>query len=328
MNGDFQDRVRRFLSFVNIKNNKDLLTFSFFLLLSTVSWFLIVLNKTYTTDIPYPIAYKNFPKGKILTNNPPEELVITIRGKGFDLLKYELTKFLFPHMIDVKKLAKNQWSDKLVFYTQDLMPELTTKFKNDIKIINISPTKIYFEFSPIVTKKVKIVPNIKYQLAKQFVIEKGISIVPDSAIIKGPQTLLDSIQYVTTEFFNFRTINKVIIRKLPIKKIDKVFCTPRYVKIKIPAYKFTETKISVPVEIINAPDTLQFKIVPAKVTVKYKVLLKNFKKVSKKNFKAVVDYSSIEPDVNNKAKVFLSKSSRYAFHISIYPSKVKIFVVE
>jgi YbbR domain-containing protein len=324
-----QDKVSRILKILNIKNNKDLLTFSIFLILSTIFWFLIALNKVYTTEVPFPIVYKNLPEDRILTNNPPEEIIITIRGQGFDLLKYEFTKFLFPFIIDVSKLAKNQTSgERYVFYTQDLVPDLSKKFKSEIKIVNVYPSKIYLNFNNIATKTVKVKPIIKYKLDNQYILSGKIKVIPNKITIKGAESIIDSIKYVETEFFNFRTVNKVITRRVPLKTIDKVNFSTRYVKITIPAYKYTENKIKVPVTIKNLPDTVSIKIIPQEVTIKYKVALKDFKKVKPSNFVVTADFSSLNLKESNIVKIFVSKKSRYAFDVTVYPQKVKIFVVK
>ena len=329
MNDSNKDKVGRLLKVLNIKDNKDLLTFSIFLILSTIFWFLISLNKVYTTEVPYPIVYKHLPENKILVNNPPEKITITIRGQGFDLLKYELTKFLFPYIIDVSKLVQNQPSGRhIVFYTQDLIPDLSKKFKSDVKIVNISPSKIYLDFNEIKSKTVKVKPRISYKLEKQYILVGKIKVNPEKITIKGPESILDTINYVETEFFNFRTVNKVITRRIPLKSIDKVKFSTRYVKVTIPAYKYTENKIKVPVTIENLPDTINVKVVPQEVTVKYKVALKDFKKVKPSNFKVKADFSSLNLKESNTVKIFVGKSSKYAFDVTVYPQRVKIFVVK
>jgi len=325
---DLKDSVKKILAFLNLKDRKDIVVFSFFLVLSFFLWSLIVLNKNYTTNISYPIVYNNLPEGKELLNYPPTELIITISGKGFDLLRYEFTRFLFPYVFDVKNLFKEQYSNKLVINTHNLIPFLSKKFKSNIKILNISPNEIILEFSKVFSKKVKVIHNIRYELQPQFIVKDGIDVFPDSITITGPFSLIDTIKYVSTEFFDFKKVDKVFTRKVHLKEIgEKIKLQSKYVHITIPAYKFTENKILVPIEVVNAPEHFNFKISPNAVTVKYKVLLKDFKKVKKKNFRVIVDYNSFELNVTNEVKVILSKSSKYVFDVSVFPKKVKIFVL-
>ena len=58
--------------------NKRFLIFFFFLLLSILFWFLTALNKEYVTSISYPVRYIRFPEDRVLVNDIPDRLDLTV----------------------------------------------------------------------------------------------------------------------------------------------------------------------------------------------------------------------------------------------------------
>ncbi len=327
MNNSITDKARKLLKLLNIKTRGDLLAFFISLFIATVLWFLIVLNDTYTTNISYPIAYKNIPKNKTISNELPKRITLTIQGNGFDLITYQLNKFLFPYVVNIQKLTTEQKSNRIVLQTNNILPSLTKKFKASVKITNISPSEIYIDLSNIIRKKLPVKSYFTYTLAHQYVLDGKIKISPKKITVTGPETIIDTLHYIETEHFDFGKINKVIKRTIPIKKYSKIKTDTKYVTVYIPAYKYTENSLQIPIILENKPDTIKAKLIPQKVTVKYKVALKNYKKVKPENFIILADFNNLE-NGNNTLKLYLRKKSRYAFDISIYPQKVKVYIVE
>ena len=70
--------------------NRKVLVFFFFLLLSILFWFLTAMNQEYETTISYPVRYIKFPERKVLVNDIPDRLDLSVNAGGYTLLRYKL----------------------------------------------------------------------------------------------------------------------------------------------------------------------------------------------------------------------------------------------
>ena len=59
-----------------------------------------------------------------------------------------------------------------------------------------------FEYSNLDKKIVPIIPKIEFSLRPGFLLDKPLLSIPDSILISGPKTLLDSISNIETQFFH------------------------------------------------------------------------------------------------------------------------------
>ncbi len=89
---NIEDNIKKFLEKKNIKMDRKLIIFLFFVVLSTIFWFLNQLEDEYVTDISLPVHYTNFPSDKILVNELPDHLDLRVRAFGYKLLEYKISK--------------------------------------------------------------------------------------------------------------------------------------------------------------------------------------------------------------------------------------------
>lgn len=70
------------------RTSRELLIFLFFLLLSGVFWLILTLNETYEREIKVTMQIKGVPKNVVLTSNETDTLRVTVRDKGWILVRY------------------------------------------------------------------------------------------------------------------------------------------------------------------------------------------------------------------------------------------------
>lgn len=313
------------LTVFHLRNRKNLLVFSIFVMLSFLFWFLIALSKEYTTIIEYPVRYTSFPEDKVLVNELPDEIQLQITGYGFDLLKYEFTEFLFPYLIDFQKVSKNSTLNNYNLNVVDIINDVRRKFPSVVKIKEIQPLSIRFVFSSVAEKKLHVVPNVKYQLAMQYVIIDGVKVVPDQISVKGPQSILDTMKFVYTEEYDLKILDQPVKRKLNLKEIHSLIYSTPEVEMFLNVQKYTEGIVDVAVEMINLPDSLVVNFLSNTVSIKYKVPLYQFNNILPNQFKVVADYLSWTSD-DTKILLFLKKKPKAVFDANIVPNKVSFLL--
>ncbi|MBN2598554.1 YbbR-like domain-containing protein [Labilibaculum sp.] len=298
----------------------------FFVGIATIFWFLNALNKEYTTEVNYPVRYINLPQNKVLTNKLPGQFSLKVNAKGFDLIRYELSSAFLSNPFDVgfytDNRLKNSTLQSLSLATSQIMNRFEKDLSSSIKLISISPDTIRFEFSPIVEKKVPIKSNVSSSFEQQYMLDGEISLEYDSMVVKGPNSILDSIYFVETEKLILTNLNKTVKKNVSLKQIEGLEFDQRKIEITVPVEQFTEEKVTVPIKVNNLPDSLLLRLFPGDVTVSYFVGFKKHDKVSVDLFDVRVDYNHTSDEGSNKLKIQLLRSPGFVTNVRFYPQEV------
>ncbi|HOE37942.1 MAG TPA: hypothetical protein PLG05_00025 [Bacteroidales bacterium] len=139
--------------------NPKFFVFLLFVLISSALWFLNYINKEHSTTIKVAYQFNNLPNNIILSQENPPELIIKIKGYGYNLIKENFKRKKVAIQIDFAKDNKQLKLNKLPNYKNKkfiLSSELNSCFNNkldeSLTIIEISPDTIFFENIPIQTK--------------------------------------------------------------------------------------------------------------------------------------------------------------------------------
>lgn len=319
--------MRYFKKKPNIYINKNFAAYLICVLIATILWLLINLNKEYNTVLSYKIEYVNFPKNKINTSVLPEKLLLNVKANGFALLGQVMLGKLNPIQIDVAGYFKNIGITKnktTYINTENIKERIDNQLGNKIKATHISPNSIYFNFEDAVSKKIPIIPELNYTIKKQYILSEKISINPDSVLITGAKNIIDTIRHISTEPVELKNIHKetsLNVKLLPIEntKFDKDKTT-----LILRVEPSTEVHHTLPVICRNIPDSLVIKLFPGKITVKYEVALSRYQKINTKDFVFEVNYD--ETKKSSKLSILHSRSPEYIENISFSPQQVDYII--
>ena len=139
---------------------REVAVFSFFLLLSFIFWFLNALSKDITGKTDYPVRYINFPKERVLVNELPDHLKLTLNGAGYSILKKKIGGGKSPLVIDIEKVNKTVTRNGEIyrFYllTYSLRESFSRQIRADFEILYVNPDTIFFEFDQIVSNMFRL----------------------------------------------------------------------------------------------------------------------------------------------------------------------------
>ncbi len=88
--------------------------------------------------------------------------------------------------------------------------------------------------------------------------------------------------------------------------------------------KFTEKTLSVPIEVLNLPDSLSLKTFPHVVQVTCQVGLSNFEKLQPSMFSVVVDYKEAIGGQSKKLRVDLVRQPDFIQSVKFSPRSLNI----
>ena len=326
---NIEDNIKKFLSEKNIKADRRLMVFLFFVVLSTIFWFLNQLEEEYETDIALPIRYSEFPKDKILVSDLPDHFDLRVKAHGFKLLEYKISNKFLPYSINVNSLTLRIHSEssyvKLYALTRLLKDDVERKLSSELEIVSISPDTLYFDFAERVFKKVPIVSQLNPIPTTQYMVQGDIQFTPDSVTISGANPIVDTINQVYTKKLDILDLKEIYEDEVKLEKIKNVDFSEDEVDVNINVEKFTEGSQNIKLNVINVPDSLILRTFPNNITVNYFVTLSYYDKVLPQLFEAVVDYNSID-NQKNKLDVEIVNQPEYIQTLRYNPKSVEYII--
>ncbi len=312
-----------------MKDDRKLVIYLVCVGIATVFWFLNALNKDYTVELTFPVKYTNLPTNKVLANEPPDRFVLKVNAYGFTILRHKLSMAFSPLVFNVNeftgaKMEKSSSSSFAIASKQFINP-LSQQVSNELKIIEIQPDTLYFKFDRIVQRKVKVKPNVSYELKQQHYLNDDITTKPDSVLVSGPESILDTIQFVSTKKQHYKELDQTVQRNVALAEYNKLDCAPKRVVLNIPVEEFTEKQVIVPLSISGKPDSLHINLFPDKVRVNFLTSLTQFSEISPNDFRITVDYNQILEKAE-MLPITVEMQPPHILSVSVTPKKVEYLI--
>lgn len=310
--------------------NQSIFIFSFFIILASAFWYLNALNKRYIHELTLPIKYSNYPTNKIQVAKLPETVDVTMEAYGYRIFSYKYGFITHDIKLNIatSSLFKLNKSDSTKYYilTNFERNKLTEQFTSDVRIINIEPDSIYFKFDELSRKKVAIKLNADFEFAPQHMQINDVSIEPDSIVITGPQTVLDTVDIIETQTKSYNELNESLNENIQLAARLGFKLTQDNVRLKLDVRQFTESMVEVPIITKNVPDTLSLITFPKNCNIYYNVPIDLYESIGLEDFRVVVDYDKIQTGKEN-LKLEIEKIPDHILISKTNPSRVQ-FIIE
>ncbi|MGH7900207.1 MAG: CdaR family protein [Thermodesulfobacteriota bacterium] len=169
-------------------------------------WFLVSIESNVEKEITMIVNYVNLPKGLVITNNPPEDLNLVVRGPRSRLSTLSPQNFEFS--LDLSNVT--QGVSKFDIRTDQIKPP------RGLQVTGISPAEIELEVDELVQKTVdvKVIfssPETGYDLVDMP------EVTPKDAIISGPKILLSKINEITTDTVSTKGVKSNFTIEVPLR---------------------------------------------------------------------------------------------------------------
>ncbi len=285
-------------------------------------WMLVKMSHQYRTIQTIPIQY-NIPLGKSFLVTPPQQINVTFYGKGWDLLAnffYTSKNFLLINLSESpeQNISRGELKDKIKRLTPSLQVE------------DLDQNGLAVVLEDLTLKKVPVVLHHQLAFEVPFQLKDSLLIQPDSVLIEGPSSLIDSVYEWHTVVLakndikaNFRAAVALIPSSNPQLKLEA-----KAIFVDAVVEQFTKKSIFLPVQVKNAPDSLK-RIYPEKVKLSCVVGLSRYQDLSSEDFELSVDLSNVAPNTgNNTAAISVTKQPAYVQGINFSPKSVVFYFGE
>lgn len=304
---------------------KKILTFSFFLLLSAIFWFMQIYRQNFNATYNIPIKYSSVPDSIVFNQQLPQEVSVTVNDNGFALFKYYFTKS--NDSLDINVADIIQYSSSRVIQGLTFQQLIRNHLLNTSDILEFNPAGISFEYTTLEEKKVPIIFDGQIFLAAGYLLSGDIQIIPDSIMVYGSKELLNTISYVYTEsdtILDFKSKNPLVYK---IENIDNAKLSTNSIKVIIPVDKYTQKDIIVPIQCINTPENIEVKFFPSTVKISFLVGLSEYHSITDRDFSVELDYNDLKEIHDLSIPLRITSSPDHIKNLILSPSEVE-FIFE
>lgn len=269
--------------------------FFFFLIFSVLIWALVQFSKQYQQVVNVPIYFKSIPKDKIIEEKKAS-FKVRVTGDGFRLGVLSLSS---PSItIDLDELPCDE---SYIYYSlAKKKSEIEEKLELDFKNVVFLEDQVKIPYQQKEVKTVVIEPQITVDFAPGYASNGILKINPDSVKISGTKKVLDTITRIKTKRLNLKKSKQNLTGRVALDTValKGISFYKNAVNYSLDVEKFTEGKVEVPVTVMNMPKKINLSIFPKEIAVIFKVSLKNYRRVSKSNFRIVCDFKDVQEGRN------------------------------
>ena len=277
----------------------------------------------------YSVNYLNPPKNKVVTGEDKSGLNITLKGRGYTLLRFIVKGTQSPLIIDLESTYyhRNGLNGRVYYLSSEVKDVVQTQLGSELQVISIQPDTVEFSLSGSIKKKIKVVARLDIKLEKQYLLKENPSCIPDSIIVSGPSSIIDTLTTVTTKTESVNKLSNAIVLNLPMEKYEKLSFDKETITVKLTPEKYTEASIKVPIKVINLPYGLKLKTFPHEANLVFNIPLSDYNKLSSNLFNVVVNYKELGDKNINKLAVVVKESPEFVYSLKVNPKTVE-FIVE
>lgn len=322
--------VKQFTEFLkksNLRIDRNIITYLICVVIATILWFLNALNKDYSAVISYPVKYVNLPQGKHLISDLPSTLSLEVRAKGFALLGHRISTSFLPITFNVNTYSNHLLEKDEVFEytlnTNEIKDKIGNQLNTEIKLLDITPATIEFKFAQSVEKKVAVRPVVNYTLKRQYILNQ-ITATPDSVLVSGPATIIDTLRYISTKSLRLKDLGKSVTKEVELTPLRGCTVDDATVKLDLQVEQFTETKKTIRLQARHVPGAFYLRLFPDNINITYDVGLSNYEKITNQDFEFYVDYDQTKSSSYLDVKV--GKTPAFIKNLVFSPQKVEYII--
>jgi len=264
-------------------------TFLLFLFLACIIWVLTKFSKELSASVSARLVYVELPANSVLAEGNPGSITFDMTGTGYDFLLYKIKPLQIE--VEVDRYYQEQ-KDEVLVDNSELVRLIARALDGKKGIRNLSINQLRVDLDKVAQKRVpvKALTDLAYREGFRPLASPGLT--PDSVTLSGPAEKLRSVDSLTTEKLVRDNVDTDISASLLIRTElpEGLTVTPKEVELFLEVEEYSPKSLSIPVQLINAPDGLDLKLVPATVNLSFDIPISLFNEVDEADFQIVCDY--------------------------------------
>jgi hypothetical protein len=271
-----------------VKNKIPLLIIS--IAFSVIIWGTISLSEEYYANVNVPLRVVGFPNGFSIGSEIPENITIKLRGIGWKLFAVNIGKDV-TYNISV--------SGDSGFVQIKLMDHLTDNrwMLSELDIIDIVPNSLSFSIERRIKKKLPIVADLNLEFKAGYGLAKQVVLEPDSVLIDGPQSVVNSLTEIKTKEIKLSSLDKLIIKNISFIYLPGTSYGTKFVSVNLDIQRIVDKQFDdINVEVLDVPPDRDVILLPNKISCNVRGGIEILGKLEKNQFRVFVFYRDVVLD--------------------------------
>jgi len=287
-------------------------------------WFFSALGKDYSFRLKYPIEFVFDQDSLIAVEALPQYVDIDVSGLGWDLFRESFWFGADPVLLELENPAA------IRYLTRPTILPIVTEQLSQYRINFLFTDTLFIDIDRKTSKLVNLkIDSLKLSLDDQYRLITPISLQPDTAIIFGPTSFLDTIKNDYRITLETKEIDKNFDRfvELGLPEILDIYSNPSTVNVSFGVEKFDRLELSTTVELLNFPTDSSVYVANPEVSVQFVVQESLKEDYFGDDFKIVVDYSMINKNDSTVPAIILFHPDNIV-EMLVMPDSLKISYAE
>jgi hypothetical protein len=257
---------------------------------SVIIWGTISLSEEYYANVNVSLRIVGYPNDYTIGNEIPENITIKLRGIGWKLFSVNIGKDV-TYNISVEGDSG--------FKQIKLMDHLTDNrwMLSELDIIDIVPNSLSFSIERRVKRKLPIVADLSLDFKVGYGLAKDVVLEPDSVVIDGPQSVVNSLTEIKTKKIRLSSLDKLTIKNIGFIYLPGTSYGTRFVSVNLDIQRIVDKQFDdIDVEVLDVPPDRAVILLPNKISCNVRGGIEILGKLEKDQFRAFVFYRDVVLD--------------------------------
>ena len=305
------------------------------LIISALFWIVSKLSQDNQATFSLPVRFEEVPEGELAASQSDSLVEYTLHATGARLIQLRF----FPQVDTLRfppgrMFSKVRDGDEWHYLTSDqIAEEITGRIEPRVEVGSVFPDSLFLRLVPAVQKQLPVRLEAEISFAARFDQYGSIDIEPDSVTLTGPSTVLDTLDFVSTRYWEVANLRQTREETLPLElpaEIPSLQADVRQVEVTIPVEEFTESTLDLDLQVV-CPDEypeIDLRLFPSRVTVSFLVSLRDYPSVDAQMFEASVKCPAIVEHSDGRLDVQLESHPPFVRVLHLRPSSVEYIILE
>lgn len=305
------------------------ITFLVALVISAFLWLVTALNNPSNSyvELTIPVKYENLTGEYAFEKEPPKEIRVQLEANGLSLLRYTF----HPHGDTISHfVTKDDIKNKRFEVSESLMMQrVQQSIGGNSPIKWVAPSSISIPFYRRSSKSVPIRHRFLTDVKSGYLLHP---IVVEPAFVKiyGTRAVLDTVEQIVTEEVRLKNISQSQDLTVALLSPEGVTLGNDSVRAKIEVEELTQQTFEVPIKVINLPEGIHLRPLPAQVEVQIVIPSSSYNRYKAVDFVPIVDYNDVihsqGDSISQLLNVEMEQIPELVDRYKVTPSRVQYIV--
>ncbi len=260
------------------------------IIFSIILWGTISLSELYYSNIFIPLRIVDLPEGYTTATDLPKAIRIKLKGEGWNLFSLNIGK-------DVTyNVSVNEDSGLIDIKLSDYLFD-NGWVLSEFDIIDIVPSSISCLIDRKIEMKIPVIADLLLDFKVGYGLAKQVELLPDSAIVNGPRSIISSLKELKTKEIKLTSLNKKIVKNIGFAELPGTVFLTKFVSVTFDVQRIVDKQFDdIIVNVLNVPPDRDVVLLPNKISLGVRGGIDILGKLKNEQFETFISYRDVVMD--------------------------------